>query len=300
MQALGLHRIEKDKRIYIIAFLLSAIIHVLFLIFFKFDLLFLQFPEETQSIPEEVTIVFPENKPEEKPRQIVENLNENEEVPAESDLLSDRNSRAANPELSELRSNQPRSDGNVQIPNLTTPNVTTNPSQFLPSKKFSKDALRKSEYANKDENIFKPKFEDITRSMQSSSVNQQTTDNIYEQKKFSADHLGNMTLSTYAWEWAPYINAMKRKLQSVWFAPVAYYRLGLIHGYTDIRFTISRDGKLLKYKVLDHVGHESLEQSSVNAINAVFPFKALPNSFPDQNLTITARLIYPNLREVRR
>ena len=300
MQTFGLHRIDKEKRIYVIAFLLSALIHILFLIFFKFDLLFLQFPDDVESIPEEVTVVFPENKPEESPRQIVENLNENEEIPTESDLLSDRNSRAANPELSDLRANQPRSEGNVPLPNLTNPNVTTNPSQFLPSKKFSKDALRKSEDANKDENIFKPKFEDVTRSMQSSVVNQQTTNNIYDQKKFSADHLGNMTLSTYSWEWAPYINALKRKLQSVWFAPVAYYRLGLIHGFTDIRFTISRDGKLLKYKVLDHNGHESLEQSSVNAINAVFPFRSLPNSFPEQTLTITARLIYPNLREVRK
>ena len=297
MYSLSANKLEKEKRIYIIAFILSAILHILFLFLFKFDLLFINFGSDAEKIPEEVTVVFPENKPEEKPRQIVENMNENEQIPEKSDLLSDRNSRAANPDVGDLAANQPRSDGNVPIPNLTNPNITTKPSQFLPSKKFSKDALRKSELAEKDENIFKPKYEDVSQSTQSASVDQQTTDNIYNQKKFSADQLGNITLSTYAWEWAPYINALKRKLHSVWFAPVAYYRLGLIYGHTDIRFSISRDGKLLHYEVLEHQGHESLEQSSVNAIQSVFPFKSLPASFPEQQLTITARLIYPNLRE---
>ena len=79
--------------------------------------------------------------------------------------------------------------------------------------------------------------------MQSSNVNQQTTNNIYDQKEFSADQLGDdISLSTYAWEWAPYINAFKRKLYTVWFTPPAYYRLGLIHGQTIIRFTITKDG----------------------------------------------------------
>ena len=297
MYSLSINRIDKDKRIYVIAFVLSAILHILFLIFFKFDLLLFDLVDDVERIPDDVTVIFPENKPAEIPRQIVENINENEEIPTESDLLSDRNSRAANPEISDLTANQPRSEGNIPIPNLTNPNMTTSPSQFLPAKRFSKDALRKSEYANKDENFFKLKNEDITKSMQSAAVNQQTTNNIYSQKKFSADQLGNITLSTYSWEWAPYINALKRKLHSVWFAPVAYYRLGLIHGYTDIRFTISRDGKILDYEVLAHNGHESLEQSSVNAINSVFPFKSLPVSFPEPTLIITARLIYPNLRE---
>ena len=297
MYSLSINRVDKDKRIYVIAFVLSAILHIIFLIFFKFDLLLFDLADDVERIPDDVTVIFPENKPAEIPRQIVENINENEEIPTESDLLSDRNSRAANPEISDLIANQPRSEGNIPIPNLTNPNMTMNPSQFLPSKRFSKDALRKSEYANRDEKFFKPKQEDITKSMQSAAVNQQTTNNIYSQKKFSADQLGNITLSTYAWEWAPYINALKRKLHSVWFAPVAYYRLGLIHGYTDIRFTISRDGKILDYEVLAHNGHESLEQSSVNAINSVFPFKSLPVSFPEPTLIITARLIYPNLRE---
>jgi outer membrane biosynthesis protein TonB len=63
-----------------------------------------------------------------------------------------------------------------------------------------------------------------------------------------------------------------------------------------IEFSISKEGDLIGYKVHEHSGHESLEVSSVNAINASFPFKPLPNNFPDEMLTVTARLIYPNLR----
>jgi outer membrane biosynthesis protein TonB len=294
---LHINRIDRQKRIYATALILSLLIHLLFFLFLKLDY-FLTGPAKTvDETPEEVTILFPENKSESKPKQIVENINENEQTPDNSDLLSDRNSRASNPEISDITANQPRSEGNIPYANLTNPNLSSSPSEFLPQKKFSKDALRKSQAAEGEENFFKLQEENITRSSQSAQVDQQTTNNIYDQKKFSSDQLGSLTLSTYAWEWAPYINALKRKLQSVWFAPAAYYRLGLIHGYTEIRFTISREGRLTDYEVLNHVGHESLQQSSVNAVTSVFPFKELPADFPEDKLTITARLIYPNLRE---
>ena len=123
MYYLGIDRIDKEKRGYVIAFVFSAILHILFLVFFKSDLLFFELADDVEKIPDDVTVIFPENKPEERPRQIVENINENEQIPTESDLLSDKNSRAANPEIGDLAANQPRSNGNVPIPNLTKPNI---------------------------------------------------------------------------------------------------------------------------------------------------------------------------------
>jgi len=35
------------------------------------------------------------------------------------------------------------------------------------------------------------------------------TSQLYEQQKFSVEEVGAMSLSTYAWEWAPYINNWK-------------------------------------------------------------------------------------------
>jgi outer membrane biosynthesis protein TonB len=265
---------------------------MIFLLIFTRDLLIIDLSPEEKDLPEEVTVVFPENKP----KTIVENINENDEVPDESDLLSDRNSRARNEQLVEDLNNQPMSKGNVPTPNLTRPNLQGMYSKQYQQKKFSKDALVGKKVSTTQASL----FQDQTEMMQQSNmVEDRTTNNIYEQKEFSADQLGSMSLSTYAWEWAPYINALKRKLYTVWYTPAAYHQLGLIYGYTIIQFSISKDGKLLDYRVLEHKGHESLEKSSVNAITSVFPFKSLPENFPEENLTIVARLVYPNLRERR-
>jgi hypothetical protein len=293
MQIYRLKSLDREKQIYLLALILSLLLHIIFILVFKTEFFIIDLTSDDETITDDVTVIFPENKA----KQIVENINENDDTPIESNLLSDRNSRSRNQMLLEERLNQPFSEGNNLYPNLTNPNFSPALSQNIPSKKFSKDALS----SNNDEASLK----DYTgldrrgpfRNAVESTQLQQMTNNIYKQNKFSADQLGDMSLSTYAWEWAPYINALKRKLYQVWFTPAAYYRLGLIHGYTIIQFSISKEGQLIEYEVLEHEGHESLEQSSVNAIKSSFPFKPLPVNFPDENLTIVARLIYPNLRE---
>ncbi len=281
--------LDREKRIYTIAFFLSLLLHILFVIIFTRDMLIIDLTPEEKDFPEEVSIVFPENKP----KTIVENINTNGEIPDDSDFLSDFNSRARNERLLKDIANQPMSDGNIPLANLTRPNLQSELRKQFQTKKFSRDALINKEYSTNQAST----FQDQRQLMQESSIaNEQSTNNNFNQKKFSADQLGDISLSTYAWEWAPYINAFKRKLYTVWFTPPAYHRLGIIFGQTVIRFTITRDGKISDYEVLEHQGHESLERSSVNAITAVFPFKPLPEKFPEESLTITARLIYPNLR----
>jgi len=279
----------REKRIYLLAFLISLLFHLIFILIFSPDLLVIDLSPEEKDLPEEVTVVFPENKP----KFIVENINENDEIPDESDLLSDYNSRARNANLSEQFSNQPMSDGNIPFANLTRPRIQQLLKDQFQTKKFTKEALIGKQTNNDQTNISK---KPTSLNQERIYADEKTTNNLYEQKKFSADQVGDMSLSTYAWEWAPYINALKRKLYSVWFTPAAYHRLGLIYGHTVIQFQISGNGHLVGFEVLEHNGHESLEQSSINAINSVFPFKPLPANFPEENLTITARLIYPNLR----
>ena len=169
-------KLDKSKKMYLVTIALSVIVHLLFLAFFNFDYLLFDFDNENTELPEEVTIVFPENKPKQPPRQIVENLNENEEVPEESNLLSDRNSRAANPEQGDMTGMQPRSDGNTPFENLTSASQSAAQSKFLPSKKFNKDALRKSTTGEGEENFFKlPENEeerDSTAGNAESTINQ--------------------------------------------------------------------------------------------------------------------------------
>lgn len=282
--------LEREKKIYFISFILSLLFHMVFLLVFTRDMLKIDLTPEAKDLPEEVTIVFPENKP----KTIVENINENNEIPEDSDLLSDFNSRAITRKLLDKMGIQPMSEGNIPFANLTKPNMQNELRNQFQKKKFSRDALSGEQGREYHANASQDQMEQMQQMTQS---NESTTNNLYDQKNFSSDQLGdNLSLSTYAWEWAPYINSFKRKLFSVWFTPAAYHRLGLIHGYTVIEFTISREGKLTNYIVHEHNGHESLKQSSINAITSSFPFKPLPDGFPDENLTITARLIYPNLR----
>lgn len=279
--------VDKQKRILIVAVILSLIIHVA--VFYLMDfrhMLALDSIELEESIPQEVEFVFPENKP----REIVQNMNENQEVPERSDLLSDKNSRARNPVQSDKSGESPLSSGNTPFSNLSNPDIQKS-FKPIPQKKFSTAALTgESSQEAKDVMEDQQKQSEQTQ-MQSTGSNQ-----MLDQKDFSVEELGALTLSTYQWRWAPYINAMKNKLSRVWYPPSAYYMLGIIHGYTIIQYTISRDGRLLKWKVLRHEGHESLQVSSEEAIKAIFPFIPLPDDFPDQDLTITAKLYYPDLR----
>lgn len=296
---LKIDRWLKERTVYIIAIIISLLLHLILLLYVNRAKIFsIDLSRDNNNVNDEITLVLPEDKPETPPMSVVENMNFNELSPENSNLLSDRNSRAANEQLTDDQRNQPLSEGNVPLANLANDNQRFSQLAQSRHKQFSKSALvgEADPLYSRNEDF----GQNADQEARADAGNQDMTNQMMHQKDFSADLVGDISLSTYAWEWAPYINSFKRKLYTVWFAPPAYTQLGLIYGYTIIRFTISKDGKLLEYKVLEHQGHESLRTSSVNAIKSSFPFKPLPVEFPDKTLTITARLIYPNLREWRR
>jgi len=242
-----------------------------------------------KSVPEEIEFIFPENKP----KEVVQNMNETEERPDKSDYLSDKNSRARNPIVTDKRGDNPFSKGNTPFSNLSSgKELRTFKPQ--PRKRFSKEAItgQKSDASSQD-------GEQDKRDNSNKPASMAGSNQVMNQQDFSVEEVGALTLSTYQWPWAPYINAMKNKLNRVWYPPPAYYMLGIIHGYTIIRFVVTRDGHLKDIKVLRHEGHESLKLSSEEAIKALFPFLPLPDEFPDETLTITAKLYYPDLRRRR-
>ncbi len=283
---------DKRQRILITAFLLSLLIHSGFLWLMDYEGWLIY---DTKSIkkpqPEEVTIVFPENKPRpKKPREVVQNMNENEKVPTDASLLSEKNSQAHNPLKSNKIGKTPLSQGNSPFNNLSAAPSKKNKS-FFKKKSFSKKALRGTTSKTPTERYREEQKQGASASAGSNQM--------MNQRSFSVEEVGALSLSTYRWQWAPYINAMRNKLTRVWFPPAAYYQLGLIHGQTVLRYTISKEGKILELTVLDHTGHESLKTSSVKAIESLFPFLPLPEDFPDETLTITAKLFYPDLRNRR-
>ncbi|HLA40707.1 MAG TPA: hypothetical protein VJ417_11960 [Candidatus Glassbacteria bacterium] len=101
----------------------------------------------------------------------------------------------------------------------------------------------------------------------------------------------NFDLSTYAWNWAPYLKELKRRIENNIYPPPAFY-MGLIHGRTFLRFRIQQDGTMTNFELITYTGHESLMNTSVHSINASSPFLPLPSDFPENYLEITVGFFY--------
>ena len=189
---------DKQQKILLIALIISILLHVgFFLLIGHKDLL--AFDTKTaSSIPEEVTIEFPENKPkpDATPREIVQNMNENEQIPDQTNLLSDKNSRARNTEKSSQIGTTPMSSGNVPLSNLSfAPSEKTFKS--FTNKRFSTKALT----GETSENPQTP--EDENQKDQPQTIQSDGSNQMLQQKKFSVEDIGAISLSTYQWEWAP-------------------------------------------------------------------------------------------------
>ena len=98
-------------------------------------------------------------------------------------------------------------------------------------------------------------------------------------------------LSTYNWNWAPYLKELKKRIESNIYPPPAFY-MGLVRGRTFLRFKILPDGSMTEFELITYTGHESLMNTSVHAIKASVPFLPLPSDFPEDHLGITVGFFY--------
>ncbi len=110
---------------------------------------------------------------------------------------------------------------------------------------------------------------------------------------------GGLQLSTYAWNFAPYLKYLKKLIQSHIFPPAAFTRLGIIDGESKVRFRIYADGRMEALEVLDSRGSKLLLQTSTQAVELSAPFKPLPDDFPEPFLEITGIFTYVLLGEGR-
>jgi len=106
---------------------------------------------------------------------------------------------------------------------------------------------------------------------------------------------GDFSLSTYEWNFAPWMRRFANDLHRSWIAPYAY-RLGIIDGHTRIRLVVERDGRPSSMEVLERNGHDSLHTASVAALQAFAPYAPLPPDFPEDRLVIHLGLHYPAWR----
>jgi len=293
----------KERKALYITLIISVLLHLLGLMLITGYDVFAFGQTKEPELPEPLELVFeqplqPEQPLPEKFYEIVENPNATGGEPTQTDKLSTESSLSQSPVImpGQIR----------EIPGRETekksPAVSQESSEE--SRERLQEAHEKSIMAYRENKAFSRSAltgqEPAQENQESAEESSERGESTYRPEGFEAELVGDFALSTYEWEWAPYWLAFKRKLQRVWYAPPAYYELGLIHGHTILRFKISRNGEISNLEVLRQVGHTSLEQSSVNAIEAVFPFLPLPNNFPDEYLEVTVKMIYPNLREYSR
>ena len=289
---------KKEKRFLYLALLVSILFHLGLLVLLQYwDVLNLQ-SGELQASPEKqpLTVEFvqppqpPQPVPEERFYELKENKNANEAQPQNTPFLAEKASRSAAP-LADVSKASPAPKADVLT--KTQPRETP-----------SGDALVKETAGDEPLLAYNSAQKFNRRLLSSDPLSQESGEEPRKlegksevlQRDFDAELIGDFALSTYAWEWAPYMREFLKKLKRVWFAPPAYYQLGLIHGYTIVQFSITRDGQLKDLKVVRHTGHVSLEESSVNAVQSTFPFLPLPKNFPDPELKIKLKMIYPDLR----
>lgn len=119
-------------------------------------------------------------------------------------------------------------------------------------------------------------------------------DGQFDNRNSSAGEFGDVSLSTYAWEWAPYIEYMRRRLREHLFPPPAFYAMGAISAEVRLRFRLQRNGAVEGLETLGYRGHPSLVQTSLNSVKASNPFKPLPDNFPEDMLEMVWTFYYDN------
>ena len=101
-----------------------------------------------------------------------------------------------------------------------------------------------------------------------------------------------MSFNTYEWDFAPYMLAMKRRVERNLHPPYAFTHMGMVSGINILHFTVRRDGTVHDLTILGSDTHACLDRTSVRAIGLSLPFMPLPDNFPEDVLEVTAQFSY--------
>jgi len=302
---------SRERNTYATSVVLSILLHILLLFLIG---LFQLLSPSVQAQPEAQPIVLEFEQPAqpkpppiqqqqplpEKLYEVVENPNADKQKALDGSLLAAQSSRSAAPDISKPESSQAPKTKPELSNEVTLPSEASSSAEKAPEEAFDMDGTIEA-FLRKNQPRFSKKL--LTQNKKNntgSSQNSAQSEAGYVQTEFDAEFVGEMRFNTYEWDWAPWWLKFREKLIRFWVlnVPSMYNRLGLIDGRTYVTIQIDQDGKLIQYKINEHIGHESLYHSSVGTIEGVFPFKALPPDFPEEFLELNFVMIYPNLREL--
>jgi len=267
---------KKNKlSIYIV---LSIIVHILLLLLLQMDKSVFFNPQQPDALPKEDRLTF----------KLVETPDVEDQLPdAESDLVSDKNTKASDLNESDLPDNElPFQTGDITQKSFQENETNQTQETQLQSQNEEKISDILAELHEK-----KPTFmEDYQSRQKLRSFKENTPE--YNQEVSTTRDKGGMKFNTYAWDFAPYLLHLKRKVQSHINPPYAFTRLGAIDGNTLIRFKIMQDGSLRDLEVVGSDAHYALDDTSTRAIKYSAPFIPLPANFPEPYLEVTALFSY--------
>ncbi len=278
---------RKDFRKY--AIVISLILHFLLLAFYRplssIQLFSPKNIEKRVQEDQEKRITFelvetPEDAKSERPAE-------------ETNLVSDKNSRARDSYTAkDKESGMPFSRGDLDVKNIpgeVQQRMTDDENARSSSETMGEEELRREESSS--ESFTNPKFSRqalLGKTSPQQIINRPT----YNNDKFNTEEIGGLSFNTYEWNFAPYLFAMKRKVENNIFPPPAFTRMGMIEGETILRFKVMPNGEVRDLTVLKYNGHKSLMETSVQAVMNSSPFKTLPADFPENHLEVTARFMY--------
>jgi TonB family protein len=210
-----------------------------------------------------------------------------EKPDAATHLVSDRDARAADMNPKDMEdTEQPYSDGDLRFAAYERPDATGQQTDPMNERQVEMQSEHTGDLAWTRSIDF---LEEMKNDPQSESTRRSTSrSNLLS----SAERRGGLSFNVYNWDFAPYMLAMKREVESHLFPPYAFTHMGAISGTNVVRFIVMPDGRVRNLVVLDSDAHSSLDLTSLRAIEMSLPFMPLPSSFPEEYLEVTAHFSY--------
>ena len=230
--------------------------------------------------------------------QLIEtpDIAEEEIAEEETDLASDKNMKAADVSDEQLDIGAPFSEGQIDWEAFAGDNQQMQSDVSKPVE-IQQEDVKSEEHELSNLEKKQAKETEIEPQNMAASEPTKLQKLLFNNVKTRALEEGGLSFNTYAWDYAPYMLALKREIESHLDLPYAFTHMGMIGGDVLIGFVVNRDGTLVANVIVDTNAHESLQQASKISIDKSFPFLPLPEDFPEERLEVKARFRYINRRE---
>ncbi|MBF0274548.1 MAG: energy transducer TonB [Nitrospinae bacterium] len=100
-----------------------------------------------------------------------------------------------------------------------------------------------------------------------------------------------ISLDTENYKYISYFNHLKRKIELVWNYPKEAAMQGA-SGKLQLKFTLQKDGKLLKVVLLSSTGYTVLDNAAIEALKKASPYNPFPETINKEKINIIANFVY--------